>query len=203
MMENQETRSRYLLEEAVAFASEKHKGSCRKGTVIPYITHPVEAMIIASGMTQSAEVLAAAVLHDTVEDTGTSIKEIREKFGDRVAALVSSESENKREDLPPGDTWKIRKQETITSLMNEKDKDVLIVALADKLSNMRAIARDYASLGDHLWERFNQKDKAEHGWYYGSLVTAFRSLSEQGAWQEYRDLVSKVFGDDACKTFSQ
>ena len=89
-----------LLDDAINFATKAHAGVCRKGKTRPYILHPLEAMNIASTLTEDEEVLAAAVLHDTVEDTDVTKADIRAAFGSRVADLVAAESEDKREDLP-------------------------------------------------------------------------------------------------------
>ena len=80
-----------LYEKAVAFALERHQGMRRKLTSLPYILHPLETSVIASTVTADAEVLAAALLHDTLEDTSTSKDEIKAEFGERVLALVMSE----------------------------------------------------------------------------------------------------------------
>ena len=70
-----------------------------------------------------------------------------------------------------------------------------MIALADKLSNVRSIYKDYQELGDELWERFHEKRKSEQGWYYQSLVTALSQLDTCLAWHEYKVLVEKVFGE--------
>jgi myo-inositol-1(or 4)-monophosphatase len=87
----------------------------------------------------------------------------------------------------------IRKQETIDDLNAEKDIAVKIVALGDKLSNIRALYRDRLELGDKLWQRFNQHDPKLHGWYYRSIAYATKELEQFPAWQEYSMLVEKVF----------
>ena len=69
-----------------------------------------------------------------------------------------------------------------------------IVALADKLSNIRAICRDYEKIGDERWNRFNQKDKNEHAWYYKSFAETLSELSETAAYREYCELTYKIFG---------
>ena len=138
----QNTEGKSLLLRAVEFAERKHAGQFRKGTEIPYITHPLEVMDIVSGLTEDEEVRAAAVLHDTLEDTDTAKEELVLNFGQRVADLVEAESENKREDRPAAETWMIRKQETIRHL-GKAGTDVRMIALGDKLSNVRAMSRDY------------------------------------------------------------
>ena len=184
-----------ILDRAIVFATDAHRGAFRKGTCIPYILHPLEAASIAATITVDCEVLAAAVLHDVIEDAGVTEAELREVFGSRGAELVCVESENKRADMPAGDTWRIRKQETLDALLEEDRRDVKILVLADKLSNIRSIHRDYRALDAALWERFNMKDKDQIGWYYRSIAGALESeLGETPAWQEYRELVEETFG---------
>ena len=182
-----------LVTKALAFAAQAHDGQVRKGTDIPYIVHPMEAAAIAAGMTNDQEVITAAVLHDTVEDTGASIETIKDQFGSRVAELVSAESENKREGEDPRFNWKLRKQETIDHLLSTADRDVKILALADKLSNLRAIYRDFCAIGDKLWKRFNQNDPAMIGWYYRSFKETCAELSDTTAYMEYVELLDKTF----------
>ncbi len=182
------------LDKAIKFATEAHKKDPRKGSVTPYILHPIEAAAIVATMTDDIEVMAAAVLHDTVEDNkNISIEEIEEKFGTRIKELVAAESEKKEKDEKG--SWKIRKKTTIDNLRVSDSEDEKIIVLGDKLSNMRAIYKDYVVIGDKLWSRFNQTDKNEHGWYYKSIRELLISLSKYPAYQEYCELVSKVFND--------
>ena len=183
-----------LLDKAIIFAVNAHRGQLRKGSNAPYILHPMEAAAIVAAMTDDEEVIAAAVLHDTVEDTAVTLDEICEQFGKRVAELVAAESENKREDKPAASTWKIRKEETIEHLKTAP-KEVKMLTLGDKLSNIRSICRDYEAQGDALWQRFNQKDKNEHRWYYKSIADCLSDLCEYPAYKEYVFLAEKTFGE--------
>jgi myo-inositol-1(or 4)-monophosphatase len=182
------------LEQAIIYAVQKHSGSVRKGTRIPYIVHPLEAVAIAAGMTDDSEVLAAAVLHDVVEDTPVTIDELESVFGRRVAALVYSDSEDKLPEIPASESWIIRKQSTLTALKSYT-YDEKIIVLADKLSNIRAIYRDITAIGDLIWNRFNQKDKRMHEWYYRGIKEALSDLSQHEAYKELIYLISMVFGD--------
>ena len=181
-----------LLNKAIVFATNAHAGQFRKSTDIPYILHPVEATSIVGTMTTDDEILAAAVLHDVVEDTNTTVEQVKELFGDRVAHLVASESENKRENLPAESTWKIRKEETLAHLKTAP-LEVKMITLGDKLSNIRAIHRDYLALGDEVWNRFNQRDPKEHCWYYQSIADSMSELSHFEAYKEYARLVHETF----------
>lgn len=182
-----------MLSRAIAFAAEAHKNQTRKGGSIPYIVHPMEASAIVATMTDDAALIAAAVLHDTLEDCPNVTSEIIERdFGAHVADLVAFESEQ-RTDKAPELTWHARKQETLDRL-READEEQLMLTLADKLSNARALHRDYMVLKNELWERFNQTDKREQAWYYRSLVEALKPLSRFEAYTEFSKLVGAVFG---------
>ena len=170
------------IEKAIIFATRAHAGTCRKGKDKPYILHPISAMAIVKQFTTDEDVLAAAVLHDTVEDTHVTIERLEKEFGSRVAALVASVSENKRENLPSEATWKERKQETIDGL-KQADYETKLLCLGDKLSNLREMYDDYAEIGDDLWKRFNQKDKRMHGWYYMEIYKILAEV-EEFRWSE-------------------
>jgi myo-inositol-1(or 4)-monophosphatase len=182
-----------LYEKAVIFAAAAHSGMTRKGSRIPYLSHPVEAAAIVAEMTDDQELIAAAVLHDVIEDTEVTVQDLTTYFGERIAYYVGCETEDKRRELPPESTWMFRKQESINFLLNRADRNAKMLALADKLSNLRSIARDVKACGDKLWERFNQKDKAMHGWMYREAADALKELSEYPVWQEYDRLVTEVF----------
>ena len=183
-----------LVSEAIAFAVKAHDGMRRKKSDVPYILHPMEAAVIVGTMTSDQNIIAAAALHDVVEDTGITIEEIEEKFGKRVRELVESETEDKRADLPPSETWRIRKEESLTVLKNTDDIAVLMVWLGDKLANMRAIYRDFKVEGNEMWQRFNQKDASEQAWYYRTIATFTKALCDTSAWLEYKILTELVFG---------
>ena len=183
-----------LVSEAIAFAVKAHDGMRRKKSESPYILHPMEAAVIVGTMTDDQNLIAAAALHDVVEDAGITIEEIEAEFGKRVRELVESETEDKRADLPPESTWRIRKEESLEVLENTNDIGVLIVWLGDKLANMRSIYRDWKIEGDAMWQRFNQKDANEQAWYYRSIVKLTERLSDTSAWLEYKTLTELVFG---------
>ncbi len=180
-------------EKAIMFAVKAHEGIRRKGKDRLYILHPIEAMTIVASLTEDEDVLAAAVLHDVVEDTDVTEAEIRVAFGDRVAALVMAESEDKMRGIPSEASWTARKQATIDHLAG-LERDALLICLGDKLANIREMSRDYKAIGDKLWERFNQKDKKMHAWYYGSVFQVLaKALGDEPPIREYRALLKEVF----------
>ena len=181
-----------LLDRAIVFAVKAHAGTERRGKGFPYIVHPMEAMEIVATMTPDQELLAAAALHDTVEDTDVTIDQIRAEFGDRVASLVAAESDVMVEGVSEEDSWHARKQAAIDRLARAPH-DAKMVALGDKLSNMRAIARDYAMQGDKLWSLFHASDPKDHEWHYRGLADSLRELSGTFAFQEFESLINEVF----------
>ena len=185
-----------LVSEAIAFAVKAHDGMRRKKGESPYILHPMEAAVIVGTISDDQNLIAAAALHDVVEDAGITIEEIEARFGKRVRELVESETEDKRADLPPTATWRIRKEESLEVLKNTDDIAVLIVWLGDKLANMRSIYRDFKEEGVEMWQRFNQKDVAQQAWYYRSIVKLTERLSDTSAWLEYKTLTDLVFGKE-------
>lgn len=182
-----------LLDKAICFAVEAHRNTERKGKGFPYVVHPLEAMAIVATITADQELLAAAALHDVVEDTPTTVDDIRALFGDRVAQLVAVESDPDVVGVSREETWRYRKADAIRRL-SATSREGKIVALGDKLSNMRAIARDYAVMGDQLWQIFNVADPALHAWHYRGLASALEELADTFAYQEFVRLVDQVFG---------
>ena len=163
-----------LVDAALAFAAVAHQGQKRKGTGIPYIVHPVGVMLVLlqAGETD-AEVLAAALLHDTLEDAGVTAAQLREKFGPRVAEIVEGCSEpDKRA------SWEARKQHTVAHLQTAP-RAVQLVAAADKLHNLRSLVADYGEVGEPLWQRF-KRGRAEIAWYYRAVINSLKTGGLEG-----------------------
>ena len=178
-----------FFDKAVAFATQAHSGTERRGKGYPYIIHCMEAASIVATITNDPEMFAAAILHDTVEDTSVTIEEIRKEFGDRVADLVAHETAPLPDDAP----WHNRKEAQLAQL-TQAPYDSKVVALGDKLSNMRALAADYKTLGDQLWKRFHALNgKEDIAWYYRSLADALSELKGTAAFQEFERLLGETF----------
>lgn len=181
-----------ILDKAIVFATEAHSGVFRKGGKSPYIVHPMEAAAIAARMTDDIEVIAAAVLHDVIEDTPTTAEQLEEMFGKRVADLVLSDSDDKQYGQS-AESWEIRKTATLERV-SKASKDEQIVILSDKLSNLRSIYNDYTQIGDEVWNRFHVKDKAKQEWYYSGIAERLNKVKNTNAFKEYIELLVAVFG---------
>ncbi|MEX1029985.1 MAG: HD domain-containing protein [Paenibacillaceae bacterium] len=156
-----------MIEKAIKVAAIAHKNQKRKGTEIPYITHPYAVGMILAQAGCNEEVIVAGILHDTIEDTEIDIHYIAREFGSNVALIVEGCSEPNKEL-----TWEERKKHTILYLKTAHD-EVKMVASADKLHNLRCMNEDYRQLGEDLWSRF-QCGRIDQEWYYRNLL---KSLS--------------------------
>lgn len=182
-----------ILETAISFAAAAHNGKKRKANALPYILHPMECAVIASEMTHDPEVLAAAVLHDTLEDTNTTPEELTNIFGARICALVQAESEDKMRERPAEETWRIRKEKQLAHFRHAS-RDEKIISLSDKLSNLRSLERDYKKQGEAVWRFFNEKDPAQQAWYYKSLADIFlKDFPDSPQAAEFYALTKELF----------
>ena len=174
---------------ALAYAERLHSRQRRKATNKPYIGHlmSVTSIVIAYGGDE--EMAIAALLHDTVEDQGGEkrLREIRRKFGKRVAHIVDGCTDSYVEPKPP---WLVRKQEYIARVARE-DEDTRFVSAADKLSNVRDILQDVRADGDAAFERFQGK-KGGTLWYYRTLVTEFRKSGTNPLVEELDRVVTEL-----------
>jgi (p)ppGpp synthase/HD superfamily hydrolase len=158
-------------EQALLFATRKHAGQLRKGTPAPYISHlmGVAGLVLEAGGDEDLAI--AALLHDVVEDCGGApmLKEVRRRFGKRVAHVVAGCTDTDQDPKPP---WRERKENYIKHLRTA-NADVRLVSAADKVHNLRHILTDYREAGEKIWARFNGK-RAGTLWYYQTLLKEFR-----------------------------
>ena len=181
------------LSEAFQYAVELHATQPRKGSDIPYVAHlmAVSALVLEHGGTVNQAI--AALLHDGPEDQGgeATLDEIRDRFGDEVADVVTECSDTFEDPKPP---WKPRKKAYLRHLKKASDGAAL-VSLADKTHNLTAILRDHETNGDALWERFNGSKK-DIRWYYRRLRRVYNKRIDSEAAQpllrEYRRLVKRL-----------
>ncbi len=162
------------LYDAIELAARAHHGQVRKGTEIPYLVHPLAVAAILIRARCQEHLVIAGILHDTLEDTPLTAGEIRARFGPRITDLVVGLSEPDKH-AP----WQERKAHTLAYLEHEAEDDVLLVALADKLDNLRAIRKGLADDGETFWERFNRPEH-DQNWYYRGLAKVFSTRMSAG-----------------------
>ncbi len=182
-----------VISKATMFAVAAHSGQIRKDGVTPAIIHAMEASVVVSTLTSDQDVMAAALLHDTVEDTDVTAEQIKKMFGNKVAALVAGETEDKHSEIPASESWYMRKKLSIDELKNTADKNIKILWLGDKLSNMRSFYRTHLVKGKEMWNDFNQKDEKMQEWYYREIADALYEFKDTPAYIEYIYLMNKLF----------
>ena len=126
-----------LLLKALAFAAHKHRDQRRKDRAAsPYINHPIAlaSVLVKEGRIADTDVLCAALLHDTVEDTATTPKELRRVFGPKIAKIVAEVTDNKRLPKATRKALQVRHAAAIS-------EEAKLVKLADKICNVRDVAR--------------------------------------------------------------
>lgn len=155
-----------LVEEALRFSSIRHGGQHRKGSSIPYLSHPFSVALLLETDHQPPTVVAAGLLHDLIEDTETDAQEILTRFGPDVLRLVLAVSEKNREQ-----TWEQRKQMTLEHISSLQFDEVALL-VADKLHNLRSIRYDLEMEGMIVWQRF-KRPMRDQSWYYHQLLHAF------------------------------
>lgn len=186
-----ELKKNQLIANALEFAAKAHKGHNRKGrNEIPYIVHPVEVALILQKNEMADYIIAAGLLHDTLEDTSLKVDELIDRFGKEIAGLVIDASERleNRENIP----WEKRKEYTIKHLKNAELK-VKYIACADKLSNTRSMIRDYDLIGDALWDRF-KRGYDKQNWYYSNLMNSLGELEGLKMYGQFQKAVKYLFG---------
>jgi (p)ppGpp synthase/HD superfamily hydrolase len=176
--------------DALTYAADKHASQTRKASGVPYLGHllSVAGLVIEDDGTETQAI--AALLHDAPEDQGgaATLAEIGRKFGADVASIVEQCSDTLETPKPP---WRPRKESYIHHL-GEASNDAVLVSLADKLDNARAILRDFRLHGDAVWQRFSVRDPQSHLWYYRSLLEVFGRRSNSWMVGELRRVVDEL-----------
>jgi (p)ppGpp synthase/HD superfamily hydrolase len=165
--------------EALAWARELHQAQIRKGSGTPYLAHllSVSALVLEHGGDEDQAI--AGLLHDAVEDCGGApiLAEIERRFGSRVASIVAACTDATVVPKPP---WRARKEAYLRHLADEVETEALLVSVADKLHNARAILEDYRVIGPELWPRF-RGGRDGTLWYYDRLRAIYASRPDAPA----------------------
>ena len=181
---------------ALSLAIEAHDGDFRKGTTIPYISHPLAVASIALEYGADEDQAIAALLHDAIEDGGKKYAQlIEEQFGQRVLYLVEGCTDGVPDAHGRKTDWYERKRSYLEHLKQAHD-DVLLISGADKLHNARAIVSDLKSVGQIVFERFSTKQDGTL-WYYESLSDIFEARKVPMA-KPIREAVKKIFELSQC-----
>ncbi|WP_082033947.1 HD domain-containing protein [Cohnella kolymensis] len=176
-----------LIDRAIEFSAYAHREQTRNGTEIPYISHPFAVGLILQQAGCTEDVIAAGILHDTLEDTTVTAHQLLAEFGPVVLEIVEGCSEPDKDAA-----WEDRKQHTL-HFLKEAPLSVRLVACADKLHNIRSVNRDLAKYSEYAWTRF-KRGRASQQWYFTGLVESLGYASRFPLLDELEDEVEEVFG---------
>ena len=155
------------IKKAIQFAARKHHGQLRIASTanepLPYVTHLFSTALLVAEDGASDDVVTAALLHDTLEDTDTTREEIVEAFNEEVAQLVEAVSEIKEKDGKKF-AWKEFKQNYLT-LMEHSSEGALLIAIADKIDNIESKLEEFERDGESIHARWKQP-KESYLWFY-------------------------------------
>ena len=168
------------LEHAIRIASEYHDGQYRKDVKkLPYVSHVFTVATIVSNYTNDEDVLIAALLHDSIEDTKLTPEEVQDLFGERVLSLIQTVSEPK--DNP---SWKERKDTYLAQLESGPD-EALLISVADKLHNINSKHRLAEENGKEILNEYKQYH-ADYIWFHGEILKLAERIPQKELVEEYR-----------------
>jgi len=179
--------------DALTAAVDIHEGQLRKGTDTPYIAHLLGVASTVLELGGDEDAVIAALLHDALEDQHHRVTEqdLRDRFGDHVAAIVVGLSDYIGPDPSNKPDWRLRKETYLAHLGAETDPATVRVSLADKLYNVTALRRDLERLGPSVWDRFTVGSD-EQLWYHESLAEIFRAKAPGPLTEEYATTVARL-----------
>jgi (p)ppGpp synthase/HD superfamily hydrolase len=180
-----------VVERAMRLAASSHEAQRRKGTDVPYVTHLAHvALILSRSGFDDDDILAAALLHDAVEDTELTHDDIVQRFGTTIAKLVSAVSEVKHDEDGVALPWRHRKEEHVARLRHEPIA-ARAITLADKIHNVGTLLDD-VNADPAAWSRFSSTP-SEQLWYHRAVLDAIGDEPELVCLkQEYRTLLNRL-----------
>ena len=173
-----------IIEKAMTMALRAHEGQVRKEAPVPYIVHPVEVALILARHGFSDTVIAAGLVHDTVEDTPVTIEEIRRELGDAVADIVAPVTHD--ESL----SWEQKKLAYIEAVREASD-DVRAVSVADKIANARSLIAAAVAQGESVWTYFN-RGREKKLWFEDAMCAMLHESWQHPLVEEYAVLVKRL-----------
>lgn len=183
---------------AINYSAYAHENQVRKADQRPFIVHPFDVMERVRKVTDDTNTQIAAVLHDTVENTCVTFDDIQERFGPEVAFMVWGVT--KRDDI---DNWHDRDNAYLARLEHEAGDSSVIIALADKASNLEDMIRNHKEQGDEFWQHFKLQPLEQLWWYTSVLQVTKKRLPDCPLNAELEALVEEfcveVIGDIAQK----
>jgi (p)ppGpp synthase/HD superfamily hydrolase len=178
------TEGHTLIEKALMLALEAHGDQKRKEAPVPYIVHPVEVALIVAQHGFSDSVIAAALVHDVVEDTPKTLEDVKKELGEEVAALVAPVTHD--DSL----SWEDKKRAYIETVRSTSD-EAKAISVADKIANAKSLLAAGKEQGTEIWKHFNRgRDKKI--WFEKAMLDMLRETWQHPLVDEYAALVTEM-----------
>ena len=172
-----------LIEKAIRIATEAHSGQMRKADGMAYITHPIAVALKLAKHGFSDIVIAAALVHDVLEDTDYPVNKFKKELGDEVFEIVKAVSNDKSLE------WEEKKIKYIENI-RKGPEEAKVVAVADKIHNIESLMIVHAKDGPKIWNRFNRgKDKKL--WFEKNFLKMIKETWKHPLVKEYEELIKK------------
>ncbi len=173
-----------LVEKADQMAERAHEGQTRKEAPIPYISHPraVAQMLKDHGFSDA--VVAAALVHDVVEDTPVSLDDVRRELGEEVAELVEAVT------YDDSLSWE-EKREKYIEAVRQAPEGAKAISVADKIHNAQSFMTGYRAQGKAMWQNFN-RSRDKKLWFEEEMLKMLRETWQHPLVDEYAALVEEM-----------
>lgn len=173
-----------IIEKAAEIMSVAHSNQLRKTDKSPYIIHPRKVALILQEHNFSDNAIAAALVHDVLEDTDFSEDKLKEELGEEVHTIVKALTEDMSLE------WEERKEKFVTAVENGSE-DTKAVAIADKIHNLEDLLVGHSKMGSKIWKKFNRgKDKKL--WFEKKLLKMFKNTWQHPLISEYENLIKQI-----------
>lgn len=173
-----------IVEKARKIATQAHEGQKRKSEDVPFISHPLAVATILEELGFGEKVIAAALLHDVLEDTVVSEEELRNAVGDEITNIVVAVSEDKSLE------WEDRKKQYIETVASASE-EVKAVSVADKIHNARDFIRIHEEYGPEVWAKF-RRGKGKSIWFQRALLEELKKTWKHPMLEELETLVVQL-----------
>ena len=175
-----------LVMRAAEVAAIAHAGQWRKDGRTPYVSHVASVGLILAKGGYCDEIIAAGLLHDVLEDTEWTRKQLAEEVGEEVVKLVEEASESDK-----SLSWIERKLETINKI-GATSLDAKRVIAADKYHNLKTLLADLDNDGGDVWDRFTTRASGDHVWYYGSMADELVKYCDEPVFQNLKQAADRL-----------
>lgn len=173
-----------LVEKALRIAAEAHQWQFRRTSGLPYLIHPVAVALKLAKHGFPDSVIAAALLHDVLEDTDYSSEKLKDEMGEEIFGMVTGVTYDNSLDY-------LEKRRKYLEIVKVSSAEVKAISIADKIHNLESILIEHEQLGSDIWKLFNM-EKSQKLEFEEQSLKMFKETWDHPLIGEYEDLLKKV-----------